>query len=93
MVLMGPQSHRSELDGVAQLATVVSACTPTVAHPNHTGEDGTSSAVEAIAKPMQISRAIDAPAAIRSRIGTLATYVSRMGVGRVSKSSVHIILR
>jgi hypothetical protein len=25
--------------------------------------------------------------------GTLATYVSRMGVGRVSKSSVHIILR
>jgi hypothetical protein len=90
---MGPQSHRSELDGVAQLATVVSACTPTVAHPNHTGEDGTSSAVEAIAKPMQISRAIDAPAATRSRIGTLATYVSRMGVGRVSKSSVHIILR
>jgi hypothetical protein len=70
MVLMGPQSHRSELDGVAQLATVVSACTPTVAHPNHTGEDGTSSAVEAIAKPMQISRAIDAPAATRSRIGT-----------------------
>jgi hypothetical protein len=76
MVLMGPQSHRSELDGVAQLATVVSACTPTVAHTNHTGEDGTSSAVEAIAKPMQISRAIDAPAATRSRIGTLCLPVA-----------------
>ena len=71
MVLIGPQSHSSELDGVAQLATVVSACTPTVAHPNHTGEDGTSSAVEAIVKPMPISRAIDAPAATRSRIGTV----------------------
>ena len=37
-VLIGPQSRRSEVDGVAQLATVDSVCMTTVAEPAQGGE-------------------------------------------------------
>jgi hypothetical protein len=58
-VLMGAHNHRFEVDGVAQLATVDSVCTPTVKAPTQAGEGRTNPAVEVIAAPMQSNRAID----------------------------------
>jgi hypothetical protein len=73
-VLMGAHNRRSEVDGVAQLATVDSVCTPTVNAPAQAGEGRTNPAVEAIAVPMQSNRAIDPPATIRPRMGSCPWY-------------------